>query len=100
MNSIAQQAVPKGMGQSEFLRAQLASSLILVVRMLSPSAVSMPIVHPFTCQSAHHPNFVCREAKCQDLMKDLAPIDNVTPGQGARQTGSRRAQCEPANDAA
>jgi hypothetical protein len=44
MYSIAQQAVPNGRGQSEFLRAQFAISLILVVKKLSPTADSIAIL--------------------------------------------------------
>src|ERR1041384_4633678 len=43
MYSMAQQAVPKGSGQSEFLRAQLAISLTVVVKKLSPTADSIAI---------------------------------------------------------
>jgi len=45
MYSIAQQAVPKGNGHSEFLRAQLAISLILVVKKLSPTADSVVMLY-------------------------------------------------------
>jgi hypothetical protein len=48
MYSIAQQAVPKGNGQSEFLRAQLAISLTLVVKKLSPTADSIAILYSFS----------------------------------------------------
>ena len=34
MNSMAQQAVPNGIGHREFLRAQLATSLTFVVRIV------------------------------------------------------------------
>jgi hypothetical protein len=44
MYSIAQHAVPKGKGQSEFFRAQLAISLTLVVKKLSPTAESIAIL--------------------------------------------------------
>jgi hypothetical protein len=45
MYSMAQQAVPKGRGHSEFLRAQLAISLILVVKKLSPTADSVAMLY-------------------------------------------------------
>jgi hypothetical protein len=48
MYSIAQQAVPKGSGQSEFFRAQLAISLTLVVKKLSPTAESIAILYSFS----------------------------------------------------
>jgi hypothetical protein len=44
MYSMAQQAVPNGSGQSEFFRAQLASSLTLVVKKFSPTADSIAIL--------------------------------------------------------
>jgi hypothetical protein len=43
MYSMAQQAVPNGMGQSEFFRAQLATSLIRVVRKFSLRVAWLPI---------------------------------------------------------
>jgi hypothetical protein len=45
---MAQQAVPKGSGQSEFFRAQLAISLTLVVKKLSPTAESIAILYSFS----------------------------------------------------
>ena len=48
MYSIAQQAVPNGRGQSEFFRAQLAISLTLVVKKLSPTAESIAILYSFS----------------------------------------------------
>jgi hypothetical protein len=48
MYSIAQQAVPKGKGHSEFLRAQLAISLTLVVKKLSPTADSIAMLYFFS----------------------------------------------------
>jgi hypothetical protein len=46
MNSMAQQAVPNGIGHREFFRAQFATSLTRVVRKLSPTAVSVAIIYP------------------------------------------------------
>jgi hypothetical protein len=43
MYSMAQQAVPNGMGQSEFFRAQFATSLIRVVRKFSLRVAWLPI---------------------------------------------------------
>jgi hypothetical protein len=48
MYSIAQQAVPNGKGHSEFLRAQLAISLTLVVKKLSPTADSIAMLYAFS----------------------------------------------------
>jgi hypothetical protein len=46
MYSMAQHAVPNGIGHREFLRAQLATSLTLVVKKLSPIMDSMLIDIP------------------------------------------------------
>jgi hypothetical protein len=48
MYSMAQQAVPNGMGQSEFFRPQFASSLILVVMKPSPTADWVAIIYSFS----------------------------------------------------
>jgi hypothetical protein len=48
MYSIAQQAVPNGSGQREFFRAQLASSLTLVVKKFSPTADSIAMLYSFS----------------------------------------------------
>jgi hypothetical protein len=52
MNSMAQQAVPNGMGHSDPLRAQFARLLTVVVTMLSPSLVSIPILSPLSKTTA------------------------------------------------
>src|SRR6185369_2666465 len=46
MNSMAQQAVPNGMGHSDPLRAQLTTVLTVVVRKLSPVLESTAILYP------------------------------------------------------
>jgi len=48
MYSIAQQAVPKGNGHSEFFRAQFAISLTVVVKKLSPTADSIAMLYSFS----------------------------------------------------
>jgi hypothetical protein len=45
MYSMAQQAVPNGIGHSEFLRPQFASSLIFVVMKPSPTADWVAIIY-------------------------------------------------------
>jgi hypothetical protein len=49
---MAQQAVPNGMGQREFFRAQLATSLSFVVIMLSPIMDSVLICDPLSMLQA------------------------------------------------
>src|SRR5438105_3078788 len=48
MNSMAQQAVPKGMGQSDPPRAQLTTPLTVVVKKLSPILESTAILYPLS----------------------------------------------------
>jgi hypothetical protein len=48
MNSMAQQAVPNGMGHSEPLRAQFAAKSIVEVMMLSPILDSVAMRYPLS----------------------------------------------------
>jgi hypothetical protein len=70
---MAQQAVPNGIGNKEYFRAQFATVLTVVVRKLSPTFVSVAILIPllYWCLFGNEKNVLLAFINPDNLHKSL-----------------------------